>query len=100
MASAVIDLEVDTVVPVNELCKKRLGKRISPATLWRWIHRGVGGGIRLEAVQAAGVWCSTPAAFAEFLRAQTAACMSSETDDSAAERSEATTEAPPKAGVL
>lgn len=100
--STTIDLENDKLVPVNELCRKTLGKRVAPATLWRWLKKGVRGGIKLEAVQAAGVWCSTPAAFAKFLRAQTAACLHTESsdDDSPAERSEETADALRKAGVL
>ena len=30
-------LETGELEPVNAICVRRLGKRISPATTWRWI---------------------------------------------------------------
>jgi hypothetical protein len=71
-ARPIIDLERDELVPIQELCRRQLGKRVSPATLWRWLQRGVKGG-KLEGVYAAGQWLTTPAAFADFLRRTTAA---------------------------
>lgn len=71
-----IDLEHDELTPVGTLVEERLGKRPSPATLWRWRLRGVrvrGQTVYLECVRVGGVWCSTPKAFAEFVRAQTEA---------------------------
>ena len=68
-----INVECDQLVPLGTLLKNRLGKRPSPATQWRWRLHGVGG-VRLECVLVGGVWYSTVAAFAEFVRAQTANC--------------------------
>ncbi len=39
-----INVECDELIPVTQLVKDRLGKRISPATRWRWIKKGVGCG--------------------------------------------------------
>ncbi|MCC7421736.1 MAG: DUF1580 domain-containing protein [Planctomycetaceae bacterium] len=66
----VIDIETESVEPVAELCRKRLGRRVSSGTRSRWIRHGVAG-VKLAAVSVGGVWCTTPAAFAEFIRAQT-----------------------------
>lgn len=71
-----IDLERDLLVPVRELSRRRLGRHISPATLWRWIHKGTAGGC-LEAVFANGTWYSTETALADFLRRQTEAKLKS-----------------------
>lgn len=74
--SATIDLETDELVPIGDLTQKRLGKRVSPATIWRWRLKGVKVGgvtVRLEAVRVAGCWRTTATAFAEFIAAQTAA---------------------------
>ncbi|WP_437206615.1 DUF1580 domain-containing protein [Planctomicrobium sp. SH664] len=67
------------LVAVNELCLRVLGKRVSPATLWRWIKKGVRGG-HLDAVQIAGRWCCSVQAFADFINRQTAANLSGEPD--------------------
>lgn len=69
--TALIDADHDDLRPVNEIVKARLGKRVSPATLWRWIRKGTRGA-RLEVVYVAGCWCTTEGAFGEFLRQQTA----------------------------
>lgn len=34
-----IDPEIDDLRPVSEVVEARLGKRISPATKWRWTNR-------------------------------------------------------------
>lgn len=64
-----IDLEIDELIPVNEICQARLKRRLSPATLWRWRLKGVNGA-KLECVRVGAVWCTTHAAFTRFLRAQ------------------------------
>ena len=71
-----IDLEQDTLVPIQELCQARLGKTMSAATIWRWTNQGNAGG-RLEAVHANGRWYSTTSAFAAFLLGQTQARLQS-----------------------
>ena len=74
--SAAIDLETDELIPIGAIIRERLGKKVSPATIWRWRLKGVKAGgvtIKLEAVRVAGVWHTTTAAFAEFISAQTTA---------------------------
>jgi len=86
VAAALIDLETDHLLPVNQLVKERLGRRLSPATLWRWTHKGINVGgqrIRLEAYRVSGVWCTTPAALAAFIRVQTDAALSASTEGAA-----------------
>ncbi len=87
---ATINPEVDNLRPINEIIKARLGKRISPATLWRWRLKGVNG-VRLECLRVGGCWVTTDAAFAEFLRAQTENVLAARTGggagDAPAERS-------------
>jgi hypothetical protein len=84
--TSVIDPETDDLRPVREIVRARLGKSISPATLWRWIRRGTGGA-RLEVIRIGGRWMSTDKAFAEFLRVQTANALrdSSSPDPASAE---------------
>lgn len=67
-----IDLEHDDLRPVSEIAKARFGKKPSPATIWRWRLHGCRG-VKLECVLCGGIWCTTAAAFAEFIRAQTEA---------------------------
>jgi hypothetical protein len=85
-----IDPVVDQLRPLPEVIKSRLGRRISPATLWRWRLKGVNG-VKLECLRVGGCWFTTDAAFTEFLRAQTAnalaACTGSAAADVPAERS-------------
>jgi len=74
--SATIDLEIDTLIPIGELVKQRLGKRLSDGTKWRWRLKGVKAGgrfIKLECVKVGGVWHTTSEAFIRFIEAQTAA---------------------------
>jgi hypothetical protein len=96
-----IDLETDDLIPIGQIVRDRLGRRLSPATIWRWRLKGVKAGnqtIRLEAVRVAGIWHTTAAAFAEFIRAQTEAA--TPTDDPPSERSDATKRQLEKAGLL
>lgn len=67
----VINLEKDELRPIHQVIRARIGKRVAPATLWRWRLKGVNG-VRLECVRVGGLWFTTTAAFAEFLAAQTA----------------------------
>jgi hypothetical protein len=101
--SANIDPEVDDLRPVNEVIKARLGKRISPATLWRWRLKGVNG-TKLECLRLGGCWLTTDAAFGEFLRAQTAnalaACNGGGASDLPSERSPEKVRRLKAAGVL
>jgi len=77
-----IDLENDTLEPVSTVAKRVTGKRPSPPTVWRWCRHGVRSGtVKLEAICYAGSWHTTPAAFAQFLRDQTAAAMNRNAGD-------------------
>jgi len=64
--NTLIDLEdvADALFPVARLVEQRIGRRISPPTLWRWRTRGIRG-VRLECYLIGGVWCTTPAALAD-----------------------------------
>ena len=95
--AALIDLASDTLTPVRELARQRLGRHISPATIWRWRLKGVRGAY-LEMVWARGCWCTTDAAFAEFIREQTAAM--SRAADEGSDRDEATERRLRSAGLL
>lgn len=66
-----IDVEHDDLRPASELIKARLGRRAAPATMWRWRTVGVSGGIKLPMVRVGGIWHSTAAAVAEWIRQQT-----------------------------
>lgn len=70
--NAVIDLESDRLEPINVIAHRRTGRKVSPSTLHRWRLKGVKGA-KLEAVYVSGLWCTTEAAFADFLRRQTEA---------------------------
>ena len=97
---AMINLECDELFPVGTLIKQRLGKRVSPATQWRWRLHGVGG-VRLECVRCGGLWMTTAAAFAEFVRAQTANCSPTPMNsDAPVERSESKKRKLAAAGLL
>ena len=72
--TSLIDIENDTLITVEEITEQRLGKAIGKNTAWRWIREGING-VRLEAVKVAGSWRTTPAAFAAFIKAQTAAAL-------------------------
>lgn len=63
-----IDIENDELHTVFELCAG-LPKPPTPNTRWRWIRKGIRG-VKLPAIRVNGVWCTTRAAFAGFLRAQ------------------------------
>lgn len=67
-----IDLQNDALIPVQQICKDRMGKRMSPATLWRWRTKGCDG-VKLEAVKVGCTWFTTAAAFATFIQRQTEA---------------------------
>lgn len=66
-----IDVATAQLRPVHDVIRERIGKRVSPATLWRWRLKGVNG-VRLECVRVGGTWYTTNDAFADFLIAQTA----------------------------
>lgn len=99
-ATPTINLETDELFPVGVIAQQRLGKRPSPTTQWRWHLKGVNGA-KLAVVKSGGCWMTTRAAFAEFLRAQTANCQPQPLDsDALAERSAATKKKLAAAGLL
>ena len=100
MTAFLIDPEVDDLRPINDIVKARFGNRNSPATNWRWRLKGVNGA-KLSCVRFGGCWCTTAAAFADFIRAQTANCQPATLDTEApTERSAATTKKLAAAGLL
>ncbi|WP_437203491.1 DUF1580 domain-containing protein [Planctomicrobium sp. SH664] len=72
MVSAIAVRDGVQLEPVNSICKRIIGKRVAPSTLWRWIKTGIRGG-KLEAVHVNGTWHCTAEAFADFINRQTAA---------------------------
>lgn len=93
--------DADDLVTVASEAKRRTGKRPSPATVWRWTHKGCRG-VLLKAVHCFGAWHTTREAFSEFIRDQSAAAMAASvfSDDAPAERDEATAKKLRAAGVL
>jgi hypothetical protein len=55
----------------------RMGRPVSPATVWRWCHRGVslrgGGVLRLECVRLSNRWLTSVEALSRFVARQTPA---------------------------
>ena len=95
-----IDFATDNLAPVADVIRERLGRRVGPATLWRWRLRGINGA-KLECVRCGARWMTTPAAFGEFLRLQTANSQPQTLDsDAPTERSAATTKKLRAAGLL
>ena len=99
----VIDVEHDDIRPVYEIAKARLGKRPSPGQVWRWRVQGSHGAL-LECVQISGCWCTTAAAFAQFILQQTAnataKCRAAGVDSAPSLRDERTTRKLQAAGLL
>ena len=64
---------------VAQVAKRRTGKRPSPATIFRWVKKGLRGGkVKLAAKFHSGYWATTEAAFDKFLDDQTAAAFASQ----------------------
>lgn len=61
--------------PIGTVAERVLGDRPSRPTLWRWLRRGVAGGIKLEAVHALNGWRTTEAAFMNFLERRSEAML-------------------------
>lgn len=65
-------LDSGTLEPVTTIAKRITGKRPSPATVWRWAHKGMcGGSVRLAWAKHSGCLVTTEAAFRDFITAQT-----------------------------
>jgi hypothetical protein len=56
------------MLPVATIAEHVTGQRPSRPTIWRWTHKGVSGGVTLDAVPIYGQWQTTKAAFHDFLR--------------------------------
>ncbi len=101
--TSVIDVEHDDIRPVYEIATARLGKRPSPEGIWRWRVKGCHGA-RLECVKVSGCWCTTAAAFAQFIREQTtnatAKCRAAGVDSAPSLRDERTTRKLQAAGLI
>jgi hypothetical protein len=54
------------LVPISVLAERLIGKRPSPATVWRWMRKGSRGS-RLTATMVMGRWCCTDEQFKQFL---------------------------------
>jgi len=101
MPERTIDLERDELLTLAQACRL-LPRKPSPATLWRWRKTGIlfnGQRIQLECVRVGGVWYTTAKAFADFLRRQTEAA-SSQNSDEPHERSEQTQRKLTEVGLL
>lgn len=100
MTTPAIDPATDVLRPVNVFVRATFGKPASPATRWRWRLKGVNG-VKLPMVRFGSEWCTTEAAFAEFVRAQTANCSPATLDtDAPTERSAATQKKLAAAGLI
>ena len=87
--------------PVPEVCERRTGNRPAPATIHRWGRKGVKGGVKLQMAYICGSWCTTDAAFDQFIADQTAERTGGDTgDDDQAERDPATERRLQNAGLL
>ncbi len=95
-----IDTATDNLLPVADVIRQRLGRRVGPATIWRWRLKGINGE-KLQCIRCGARWMTTVAAFGEFLRAQTANCQPVLLDsDAPTERSDATKRKLAAAGLL
>lgn len=96
-----IDLEHDELRPVGEICERKTGRRPSPQCVWRWRIKGCRG-VKLECVLLQGVWQTTEAAFAAFIRGQTQAAVDACTaaDQEPVERDAAKTRRLKAAGLI
>lgn len=66
---SIINPEVDDLEPAQALLKRKLGRRVSPGTLWRWHKKGCRG-IRLECLRVGGILQTTAAAVTAFIVGQ------------------------------
>lgn len=73
-------------MPIGAICQRLTGTRPAPATVWRWIRRGVRGH-RLHALRIRGRWYCTRADMHDFLLRSTEATLgdlpATSTDDDA-----------------
>lgn len=65
-----IDLDSETIITLGEACRAVPPHGISPATMARWIQRGVRGGARFETVLVGGRRLTSREAIARFIATQ------------------------------
>ena len=71
-----IDPDREKLLPINKIpahVEKRTGKRPSLPTSYRWINRGIAGGIRLEVIAIGGSLYCSEESLNRFFREVTAA---------------------------
>jgi hypothetical protein len=56
--------------PLGKLVAEKIGKRMSPAALWRWHKTGLANGARLQVQRVGGALFCRDSWWDEFLRAQ------------------------------
>ncbi len=67
-----INPEIEPLLSLTQAahrCPAIDGKRVHPSTVFRWIRRGVRGGVRLESVMVGRRLCTTEAALNRFFHA-------------------------------
>lgn len=67
--------------PVSQVAEELTGCRPSPSTIWRWVRKGVVGGVKLSATRYLGKWHCKLTDFQRFLERETAAVLEADTDD-------------------
>jgi hypothetical protein len=78
-ATAPIDLTQETMLSLAQAARRfppfRLGRPVSPATIWRWCHEGVkvpdAGVVKLECIRVSGRWLTSVQAISRFVARQT-----------------------------
>jgi hypothetical protein len=76
---AFVDLTQETMLSLAQAARRfpssRLGRPVSPATIWRWCREGVKvrgvGIVRLECVRLSGRWITSVEAISRFVARQT-----------------------------
>ncbi len=68
-------LENGELKPIGTIAKQITGQRPSRPTIWRWLRKGVAGGVTLDAVSVFNTWHTTEAAFRDFLRRRSEAML-------------------------
>lgn len=61
--------DTDDLKPAAALLAKRLGRRINPATMWRWHRKGCRG-VKLECLRVGGILQTSDAAVTAFIVGQ------------------------------
>lgn len=67
-----IDVDTEVIITLGDACRAVPPKGVSPATMARWIQRGVRGGTRLETILIGGRRLTSREALSRFFVAQNA----------------------------